>query len=145
MDYQRSLEVRSKVVDIASTVNWEFYVTGTYRLENATKSIYTVKRRIFSMMNYFRDREGGKGVSYFIGIEKHRTGMLHWHGLIGRGLNATKEEIFKFMFEKYGRSTVVEYEPGKGAEHYITKYIIKNLCEWDIYLNNKDKMKGVAR
>jgi hypothetical protein len=40
----------------------------------------------------------------------------------------------------FGRAQVEGYDPTKGASFYLTKYILKDTCDWDIKIDQKKSM-----
>jgi len=78
-------------------------------------------------------------VAYFVGVERgHRTFDTHLHALLNvqdeLGGRAFILPWWELWFKRYGRAKVVEYEPARGAEYYLTKYTVKALCDWDLDL-----------
>jgi len=54
-------------------------------------------------------------------------GVPHIHALVG-GLDSLRYgEVGRFMFERYGYTRILEYDPALGATYYLTKYVTKEL------------------
>jgi hypothetical protein len=63
------------------------------------------------------------------------TGYLHTHGLLMGLEGVTNDELFKKWSEKYGRCKVYDYDPEKTAAYYMTKYVLKDLYDWQIRIS----------
>jgi hypothetical protein len=55
----------------------------------------------------------------------------HIHALIQTEL--TPQEIYSWTNKRFGRSLILPYEKEKGAHSYCSKYILKNLSDYDLY------------
>lgn len=55
-------------------------------------------------------------------------GGTHFHALIG-GLttDVRRDEAYGWWFERYGINRIEPYDPERGAAHYLTKYVVKQL------------------
>ena len=91
----------------------------------------------------------GREPGYFVGSETgghlHRE---HLHGLLfippdegQRDLwgdvwpireKYLRKRAWEWWFKHYGRALILPFDPGKGATHYVTKYVTKALSDWDI-------------
>jgi hypothetical protein len=73
----------------------------------------------------------GVPMFWFYGVEHgEKFGRLHLHALTG---NTERLPVFRIReLWKAGWSHVKPYDPRKGASYYITKYVSKELAEWDI-------------
>jgi hypothetical protein len=41
-------------------------------------------------------------------------------------------DIWEIWFKLYGRARVEAYDPEKSATYYVTKYVVKDICDWAI-------------
>jgi hypothetical protein len=41
-------------------------------------------------------------------------------------------ELWRYCYDKWGRSHVDVYEPSVGASGYVAKYVSKEITEWGI-------------
>jgi len=114
------------------TFNWSSFCTFTFKRPRN-------RRSIDSLSNMLRDmcRERERPIRPFIAEERgHQGGRLHLHALC--------EHPGWSGFEISGRwnnrpgggwANVREFIPSRGAQHYVTKYIIKDangLGDWDL-------------
>ncbi len=53
----------------------------------------------------------------------------HFHALIGGVGEINRRELWEWWFrdQGYGLARILPYEPSKGAAHYLTKYVVKEL------------------
>jgi hypothetical protein len=113
-------------------------MTGTFTEDLETKDMFTCHRRFKRYLKLVKEKfDVNKGFDYFVAYERHQTGYFHIHGLIGGVSGITDSDMWEVWFKKYGRAKVVTYEPGKGATHYLTKYVTKELCGWDIKIRQE--------
>lgn len=59
-----------------------------------------------------------------------RLGRLHFHALIGGAMDYPSEVLAEFWGA--GFSSIVRYDPERGAAYYVTKYVVKGLADWDV-------------
>ncbi|MFN0181744.1 MAG: hypothetical protein ACKVZ0_23290 [Gemmatimonadales bacterium] len=80
------------------------------------------------------ERKTGRPLLWFLGLEDgHQLGRLHIHALVG-GTDALGETTLEEAWEE-GFSRIERFQPGLGAAHYVTKYITKELLDYDISPN----------
>lgn len=73
----------------------------------------------------------GAPLQWFYGIEHgERFGRVHVHALTGNTERLPRELMQDTW--RAGFSRILDYQPGKGASHYVAKYVTKELAEWDI-------------
>lgn len=68
---------------------------------------------------------------WFFGIEHgEKRGRLHVHALTGN----TERLPVQLLREQWrnGFTRILSYDPSRGAAHYVSKYVTKQLAEWDI-------------
>ena len=133
---------------------WDLFFTATCPAgENRTAKAWRrdLKRSMdggFSNWSYSVERG-------FWGLERHKSGQIHSHGLIRitenrfrpvsyHTLNYTQKkrlatDFWTTLWRRFGRSQVVVYESALGAAHYVSKYCTKDLAysdlDWDIWLD----------
>ena len=61
---------------------------------------------------------------YFRVTEFQKRGTIHFHSLIG-GVGDMRRLLFKDIWELYGYCRVLKYEPSRGANFYVGKYLTK--------------------
>ncbi len=61
---------------------------------------------------------------YFRVTELQKREVIHYHSLIG-GVGNIRRLLFKDFWELHGSARVEKYEPGKGANFYVGKYLTK--------------------
>ena len=95
----------------------------------------------------------------FWGLERQKSGSVHAHGLIqvtdvyGMYLDGSGEpwetdtisqiatDIWSVLFQRFGRSECLPFDPQLGATHYVGKYCFKDVVkdgdlDWDFYVAN---------
>jgi hypothetical protein len=119
---------------------WDHYTTLTFGI----KSGPDFARRAFGRWTRCLEREAGLPVFWFVGFEDGRLlGRLHLHALVGNtgGLND------RWMAEAWtpGFSRIVRYQPQLGAAYYVTKYVTKELLDYDVSSNFTRALKARNR
>lgn len=53
----------------------------------------------------------------------------HFHALVGGVGDVNRRGLWRWWFQEqgYGLARILPYEPSKGAAHYLTKYVVKEL------------------
>lgn len=81
--------------------------------------------------------DAGIPLFWFYGVEHgERFGRLHLHALLGNTERLPVETLQRQWTAGFARIT--EYDPTRGASYYITKYVSKELSEWDISSSPQD-------
>jgi hypothetical protein len=115
-------DLKKKWVDFLSQFLWTHWVTLTFR--DDISSFVAIKR----FKKFF------KNFSYFVVAELHKIrGFAHLHALVNLMPCENNYLIYKERWDKeYGWSKWQRYCKKGGASYYITKYVIKNIVDWDI-------------
>ena len=108
---------------------WEAWGTLTFKAGDFTHEAAT---RAWGNFSKWLDTQAPLA-SWFVGHEVGARGRLHLHCLLGMlsGLPADRSEIWKWWFTRYGRAQVLGYDPERGAAHYVSKYVTKELAHYD--------------
>ena len=77
----------------------------------------------------------------FLGAESHLSNMCHVHGLVmsgtlpeySRALKVERWSLWNSLFKTFGRSEVANIRSRSAVAAYTTKYVTKELAEWDIW------------
>jgi hypothetical protein len=141
MNYLAVKDLRDGMGNWLSEMSWDYFQTGTFREEFETFSPFTAKRRFLKYIEGTRKKYGLSNIDYFIAIEPHKSGTYHVHTLMNGCAGVSDEALWEDWFKKYGRNTVEIYDPQLGASHYLTKYIVKDLCDWDIRVRKSNQLK----
>jgi hypothetical protein len=117
--------------DFLSQFSWDWYATWTFADDVKT---FTAHNRL---ARWLRDLEkaAGSPIAWFRGDEYgERFGKFHMHGLIA---NVAHMGRFQWMrrWEPNGYARIYAYDPLKGAAYYVSKYVRKQLGDWDLSEN----------
>lgn len=66
-----------------------------------------------------------------------REGSYHVHALLET--RQSPKQIEDWYLKKYGRAEVRRYDRSRGAAVYVSKYMMKSLCDYDLFLGNSKK------
>ena len=109
-------------------------------MEIGTKDPFTAKKRFFKYIEKVRIEYALPNIDHFLAIEPHKTGLYHCHALLNGLAGVPDDALWELWFNKYGRNTVEIYDPKLGAHHYLTKYIVKDVCDWDIKVRKSSQL-----
>lgn len=119
--------------------NWTWWSTWTFRDEVSPLSAKKVFARFIVRTC--------PGSWYFLAVEWHRwRDSVHCHALVGGVEGVRRLSVMDEWYRRYGIARIVEYNPKLGARYYLTKYITKELADWDVNLPCKQRgKKGVYK
>lgn len=131
--------LRKAWVDLLNRYNWDWFVTLTFRSPPAT---YTANNRLRRWIKAIEEQEKRK-VGYYKGMEFTRSGVAHFHLLMGNLDGIRRDKYWGLWFTQNGRARILPYNSKLGAGHYLTKYVVKdeytNIENWEVegfeYLN----------
>lgn len=120
---------------------WDAFVTGTWSRPVSLDGVLYGIRRYLRLV----ERQAGVPIFAFVGVERGDKGdLLHVHALVGnvahlktfcgKRLPADEWGVWCCLVHAWpwGYARVLPYDPGRGACHYVSKYIAKQLAEWDL-------------
>lgn len=133
--------IRRRIKGYAFSNNFRWFVTLTFNPEKVDSSNYeTAKNTLLKWCRRMRDRH--KQFDYLIIPELHKSGAVHFHGLLG-DIHAHFEEaanpktgepiirhnrqVYNLTEWEYGFSDCEEIESPERAASYITKYVTSAL------------------
>jgi len=118
-----------------SLAPWTFWCTFTFRYSPSLPSV----RRSMEKFNvdvsptlFFWGSESGACTG-----RNHVHALLYFdsqrlHSPLFGELPISSRAIWQKAFNRFGRSHVDEFEAEKGASHYVSKYVSKQISDWDI-------------
>jgi hypothetical protein len=104
---------------------WDWYTTHTFRVSYVSHK--AADRHWQSWLNTLNQACWVGGLErpfYFRVTEYQDRGTLHYHSLIG-GVGDMSRLLFKDIWELHGFARVEKYDPGRGANFYVGKYLTK--------------------
>jgi len=123
-------EVRDAFGDFLSTFNWDYFITVTFRVPRQPHHALGTVREVGKVI-----RRSNTG-RLFLGTELHVNRTLHLHGLLeahGRPNGFLKRQLWADLFDRFGRSQVLDVQSREAVSSYVSKYVVKGLTEWDIW------------
>ncbi len=112
---------------------WEAWGTLTFKDPGYTHDAAT---RAWLRFVAAQEEGGSTHLCYFVGHEVGKLGRLHLHCLLANlnPVTARRRDLWAWWFTRYGRCGVRGYDPEKGAAHYVSKYVTKDLAHYDVEL-----------
>jgi hypothetical protein len=69
-------------------------------------------------------------------VEWFKSGdFTHIHALLNGLEGLSYRQIGETWRNRFGREKVEGYQKDLGANYYLTKYVTKDLCDWDLRIN----------
>lgn len=104
--------------------DWDWWTTLTFR-NKVTKKVADRK-----WYQWLRAIEEKAEPGYFRTTENQERNVLHFHALMLGVKHLRRLTFMDRWFEIAGYARIYPYDPGKGANHYLTKYILKELSDY---------------
>lgn len=119
--------LRENWVKFLNQWDWEWFVTLTFADDISVHTAGVRFKRWFRMLNRRRDNQ----VGYFMATEWHKNRKVpHFHLLM---LGVGNSRRLTWMDKWYpGYARIWPYNKNKGAAHYLTKYITKELADYQL-------------
>ncbi|MCC7134735.1 MAG: hypothetical protein IT352_18900 [Gemmatimonadales bacterium] len=122
--------LRTAWAELLEGIPWDHYVTLTFRQSSGPNFAWRAFRRWIRRL----ERVAGLPVIWFVGFEDgDLLGRLHLHSLVGN-TDALSDETLTESWTA-GFSRIERFQPGLGAAHYVTKYVTKDLLDYDLSPN----------
>lgn len=153
--------IRRRIRGYAFSNNFRWFVTLTFNPEKVDSSDYkTAKNTLLKWCRRMRDRHDR--FDYLIIPELHKSGAVHFHGLLGdipahfvgalnpktgKPIIRHDRQVYNLTEWKYGFSDCEEIESPERAASYITKYVTAALLT-DKEMYNKKRYfnsQGLAK
>ena len=140
MDNQK---MREELADWVDQFDWQFWFTGTFLPDRSYRDTIKTKRAFERFIKYLRVNFGKEYIEYFMAVERFKHGdFTHVHALMNGLDGLTYRQIGEAWRDcGNGREKVEGYIKDKGANFYLTKYVCKSICDWDLHV---DKRKSHA-
>lgn len=109
---------------------WTYFLTVTFREPRQPHHALSTLRGVGKVV-----RRHSKG-RLFLGTELHINRTLHVHGLLDApyGPNDFLEyALWSSLFSAFGRSEVRQVQSREAVSIYVSKYVTKELTEWDMW------------
>jgi len=116
-------EIQQVYSDWLQTKHWDYFFTTTFRSPR--------KEPYYALNHCWHELKNHHVARAFIGVEPHKSGDLHLHGLLaGRGGGWQPEiklpwDIWEGLFERFGRSKVEACNSQEAVTAYCAKYVLK--------------------
>ncbi len=143
MNGNQSAEIKDAMGEwLGDLAPWDVFGTWTFDRIVTAAGAMAWARKYFAWV----EKVAQQPIYGYIGAERGESGgLIHLHGLMG---NVKHLQIFcgarlpRGVFGntccmvhawRCGISRVMPYDPKLGAKHYVAKYVVKRLAEWELY------------
>jgi hypothetical protein len=90
----------------------------------------------------------GRSIAWVAALDYGRTGRLHFHILAGNVDDLSRKKLFEAARRKFGRVTIVPFEPGRGGAEYVARNGLSDLGDFEFggrLLENRSERIAAAR
>jgi hypothetical protein len=139
--WKNRLAVRESLAEWADKYVFQMWMTGTFKPDQAYRDAIKTKRAFQRFIERLSKEYGKDAIEFFMVVERFKHGdFTHIHALLNGLEGLTYNQVREFWESMFGRAQVEGYDPTKGASFYLTKYILKDTCDWDIKIDQKKSM-----
>jgi len=138
-----NLQIRESLAEWVDQFTWQVWFTGTFPPDRSYRDTIKTKRAFEKFVEDLRNNYKKNHIEYFMAVERFKHGdFTHVHALLNGLDGLTYPQIGETWRARFkGIEQVEGYDPGKGANYYLTKYVCKSICDWDLHI---DKRKSHA-
>jgi len=134
--WELNRKMRDEMAKWLEQFGWEMWCTGTFKPDQSYIDTIKTKNAFYRFINDLTRKYNKTDIEYMLAIERFKSGdFTHCHFLINGGEGLTYRQVGETWFDRYGRVKIEGYQKDKGANYYLTKYITKDLCDWDLRIN----------
>ncbi len=132
-EYPRN-EVQDGFAEFLQRWRWDYFLTVSFR---TPRQPFHALSTLSEVARVIRARSAGR---FFIGTELHLNRTLHVHGLFQSASvsDANAKSIAGLLFRdflaRFGRSQVRAVRSREAVSNYCSKYVTKELTEWEFHL-----------
>ena len=126
---------RDSMVAFVDQFDWQIYMTGTFLPDQSYRDTIKTKRAFERYIEDLRKKYKKSEIEYFMVVERFKHGdFTHIHALLNGLDGLSYRQIGETWRDRFGREQVERFEKGKGADFYLTKYLLKDVCDWDLHI-----------
>lgn len=127
--------MRDQMAAWVDQFDWQFWFTGTFLPDQSYRDTIKTKRAFGRFAGDLRKNYKKNEIEYFLAVERFKHGeFTHVHALLNGLDGLSYRQIGEAWRDRYGREQVETYQKDKGANFYLTKYITKDFCDWDLHI-----------
>lgn len=114
--------LRESWVDFLNRFNWDWFATLTFK---GLPKTYTAKNKVVHWLRTIEKQEK-RNIGYYKAMEFTKSGIPHFHLLMGNLDGVRRDKYWGLWFEWNGRARILPYDSKLGAGFYLTKYVVKD-------------------
>tara|TARA_B100001094_G_scaffold241246_1_gene237068 strand:+ start:1699 stop:2271 length:573 start_codon:yes stop_codon:yes gene_type:complete len=129
-------EVSEEYPKIILKYDWELFCSLTFRNQHIVGPEFADKRfkRWIRDINYYifgkHFRRNRKGINWVCAMEKHKSGVIHFHALLNSDppiyeIENSMRHIQKLWFEECGWANIQKIKKSEAVSSYLAKYVTK--------------------
>jgi len=146
-DNNTQISINQIFAEWLDNYRWDWWATLTFRF--VVKDTIKTKQYYRNWIQKDVQPFVSEKIGYFLAVERFGDGInTHIHSVIRVGKETNGENIYIYpfwrkWFERYGRARIEVYDERKGGNYYLSKYISKEICDWDI--ESPESIKNLTR
>jgi hypothetical protein len=142
MKCEENKKIRNSMADFVNKFAWDIWMTGTFLPDQAYRDTIKTKKAFSKFVEDLTKNFNKTDIEYFMAVERFKSGdFTHIHALLNGLEGLSYQQIGETWRDRYGREKVEGYQKDKGANYYLTKYCVKDLCDWDLRINKTKSPK----
>jgi hypothetical protein len=132
-------DLRDDMSEWINKFQWQMWFTGTFKEERSYRDTIKTKKAFMRFIGDLGEKYHKSEIEFWLAVERFKCGdFTHVHALLNGLDGLTYRQIGEVWRSRFGRESVEGYDPQKGANYYLTKYVVKEVCDWDFkILQNK--------
>lgn len=140
--WEQNSKMRNSMADWVNQFDWEIWMTGTFLPDQSYRDTIKTKKAFHRFVGDLTKNFNKIDIEYFMAVERFTSGdFTHIHALLNGLEGLSYRQIGETWRDRFGREKVEGYQKDKGANYYLTKYVTKDLCDWDLRINKTKSHK----
>lgn len=123
------MKIYEEWISYLQDVSWTSFATFTTSKELSLKGARRLMVNVANRVLRPGDKMFWAVEPFSLGV---RQGTYHVHALLQTRQSA--KQIEDWYLKKYGRADVRRYNKSLGAAVYVSKYMTKSMCDYDLFL-----------
>lgn len=133
--------MRDQMAAWVDQFDWQFWFTGTFKPDRSYRDTIKTKKAFQRFIDSMGKQYRKPNIEYFLAVERFKNGdFTHCHALMNGLDGMTFKQIGESWRNLFGREKIETYQKDKGANFYLTKYITKDLCDWDLKIDKRKSL-----
>jgi len=140
--WEKNEKMRTELVSFVDQFEFQMWFTGTFKPNRSYRDTIKTKKAFGKFIGDLRNNFHKEHIEFFLAVERFKHGdFTHVHALINGVEGLTYNQVSETWRDRFGRCRTEGYQKDKGVAFYLTKYILKDLCDWDLHIDKRKSHK----